>query len=90
VTELFWKYPVIESAELPFSQFNKIPQGKVMQAQLKQVDVLSQSAVIEVVSSLGVDAVIINPLILQEPIKKMDDIELEQFIRGIAALCDCV
>jgi hypothetical protein len=82
------------SAELPFSQIlDKIPQGRLfMQAQLKQEEVaLSQYAVIEVVNPE-----VLHPLINQqainhqEPIKKMDDIELDQFIRGISALCDCV
>jgi hypothetical protein len=80
------------SAELPFSQIlDKIPQGRLfMQAQLEEV-ALSQHAVIEVVNPEVLHPLINQQVINhQEPIKKMDDVELDQFIRGISALCDCV
>ncbi len=63
-----------------------------MQAQLKQEEVaLSQYAVAGVISP-EVILPFINQQVVnhQEPIKKMDDVDLDQFIRGISAFCDCV
>lgn len=63
-----------------------------MQAQLKQNEV----ALLPYAATEIADSEMIPPLISQQminhqaPIKKMDDVELDLFIKGISALCDCV
>jgi hypothetical protein len=66
-----------------------------MQAQLKEDLVIPHQTVTEALSpvlNLIITSPAINNLIMDHPesIKKMDGVELEQFINNISALCDCV